>query len=64
MIELSNDYDAFVAALMLALTAPTDEKSDQAIALAESFQMNLTEEQSAAAKAHCEARYNAWSDAV
>ena len=64
MIELSNDYDAFVAALMLALTAPTEEKSEKAIALAESFQMNLTKEQIAAAKAICRARYNAWSDAA
>ena len=40
-----NPYEAFKSALILHITAPTIEDSNEALYLAESFSENLTEEE-------------------
>ena len=40
-----NPYEAFKKALVLHITAPTIEDSNEALYLAESFSENLTEEE-------------------
>tara|TARA_R100000935_G_scaffold58082_1_gene93803 strand:- start:670 stop:849 length:180 start_codon:yes stop_codon:yes gene_type:complete len=48
--ELTNPIDAFHMACELAISAPTQEKSDMATKLAEEFAMMLTPEQVEAVK--------------
>lgn len=43
MNEPSNDYEALVLALRLAVTAPTDEKSKECLGMAEEFASKLSE---------------------
>ena len=43
MNKPTNDYEALCLALELAVTAPTDEKSAQALKMAEDMQSRLTE---------------------
>ena len=43
MNKPTNDYEALCLALELAVTAPTDEKSAQALEMAEDMQSRLTE---------------------
>ncbi len=43
MNKARNDYEALCLALELAVTAPTDEKSAQALEMAEDMQSRLTE---------------------
>ena len=43
MNEPTNDYEALVLALTLSITAPTEEKSKQCVAMAEELAMNLSE---------------------
>ena len=45
-----NPYEAFKSALILHITAPTIEDSNEALYLAESFSENLTEEEILKAK--------------
>ena len=45
-----NPYEAFKKALVLHITAPTIEDSNEALYLAESFSENLTEEEILKAK--------------
>ena len=40
-----NHYSAFVQALVLAITAPSDQQASQALALAEAFASSLTPQQ-------------------
>ena len=44
-MQIKNKYDAFVKALVLAIEAPTDEKCEQAVELAEGFAKNLSDSQ-------------------
>ena len=48
-----NNYEALVLALKLSVTAPTEEKSKQAVQLAESIANNMTEIEVARAKKEC-----------
>ena len=41
--KLTNDYEAYNLALRLAITAPTEEKSQECIAIAESIGHRLPE---------------------
>lgn len=50
----TNAYDALVDALVLAVTAPTDEKAGQATALAEQFASGMSEVEVARAKRDAE----------
>ncbi len=43
MNEPSNDYEALVLALRLAVTAPNDEKSKECLSMAEEFASKLSE---------------------
>ena len=43
MKELSNDYDALVMALTLAVTAPNEEKSQEVLSMAEDIASRLSE---------------------
>jgi len=43
MNKPTNDYEALCLALELAVTAPTEEKSAQALEMAEDMQTRLTE---------------------
>ena len=43
MMQIKNEYDAFVKALVLAIEAPTDEKCEQAAELAKGFAKNLND---------------------
>ena len=42
-MKINNDYEALVSALKLAISAPTEEKSHQALELAHSFANKLSE---------------------
>lgn len=46
----TNDYEAFVMALKLAISAPTDEQFDKALEMAESIAPSLNEIEIARAK--------------
>lgn len=50
----TNDYEAFVLALELAVSAPTDEQSQKALEMAESIAPNLTDIEIARAKKQVE----------
>jgi len=43
MNKPANDYEALVLALRLAVTAPTDEKSQECLSMAEGFASKLSE---------------------
>jgi len=45
-----NNYNAFVLALSLAITAPTDEMAQSTLSMAQDFSVNLDEIQFAKAK--------------
>ena len=49
-----NDYEALVLALRLAVTAPTEEKSKQCLAMAEEFASKLNDLEVARAKREAE----------
>ena len=53
--EITSNFDALVQGLVLAVTAPTEGKSKDALALAESFAVQLTAEDVAKAKKTAEA---------
>ena len=44
-MQIKNEYDAFVKAIVLAIEAPTDEKCEQAAELAKGFAKNLSDSQ-------------------
>ena len=48
--EITNDFDALVQALELAITAPTDEKAQEVIAIADSLIQGMDELEIARAK--------------
>jgi hypothetical protein len=48
--KIQNDFEALVLALELAIAAPTEEKSNECVAIAESLAINLTSEQVKLAK--------------
>jgi len=54
MNKPTNDYEALVLALELAVTAPTEERSAQALEMAEGFASNLTEIEVGRAKRQAE----------
>ena len=49
-MNFENHYEAFVYGLLLAVTAPTEEKSNEALELAESIAGHLTDDQVEQAK--------------
>ena len=49
-----NDYEALVIALRLAVTAPSEEKSKQCLAMAEEFASKLNDLEVARAKREAE----------
>ena len=49
-----NDYEALLLALRLAVTAPTEEKSKQCLAMAEEFASKLNDLEVARAKREAE----------
>ena len=48
--KIENDFEALVLALELAIAAPTEEKANECVAIAESLALNLTTEQVKLAK--------------
>jgi|TARA_R110000868_G_scaffold184765_1_gene426407 hypothetical protein len=50
MMEIENNYQALVAALKLAVTAPTDEQAQECVEMAEGFALSLSSEQIQRAK--------------
>ena len=48
--EITNDFDALVQALTLAITAPTDEKAQEVTAIADSISRGMDELEVARAK--------------
>ena len=50
MQKPTNHYEALVNALTLAITAPTEEKKEQCVAMAEQFAVQLSEVDVARAK--------------
>jgi hypothetical protein len=48
--QITNDFDALVQALTLAITAPTDEKAQEVIAIADSLIQGMDELEVARAK--------------
>jgi len=48
--KITNDFDALVQALTLAITAPTDEKAQEVIAIADSISQGMDELEVARAK--------------
>ena len=48
--QITNDFDALVQALELAITAPTDEKAQEVIAIADSLIQGMDELEVARAK--------------
>jgi len=54
MNKPTNDYEALCLALELAVTAPNEEKSAQALEMAEGFASNLTEIEVGRAKRQAE----------
>ena len=53
MQQPKNNQEALVLALKLSITAPTEQKSKQAVELAESIANNMTEIEVARAKKEC-----------
>tara|TARA_E500000305_G_scaffold89565_2_gene76641 strand:+ start:891 stop:1067 length:177 start_codon:yes stop_codon:yes gene_type:complete len=53
-MKIKDDYQAFLQALKLAVSAPTDEKSNQALELALSFSKKLSEVEIERAKKEAE----------
>jgi predicted glycosyltransferase len=53
--EPTNNFEALVAALALAITAPTDEQAARATELAEAFAATLHPDQVTAAQAQAQA---------
>ena len=53
-MKINNDYEALVSALKLAVSAPTEEKSNQALQLAHSFASKLSEVEIERAKKEAE----------
>jgi hypothetical protein len=51
MRKIENSHQALVQALALAITAPTDELSDECAAMAEGLAAGMTEKELEAAKA-------------
>ena len=56
--EPKNNYEALVLALKLSVTATTEEKSKQAVQLADSIANNMTEIEVARAKKECMKQIN------
>ena len=54
-VKIDNDYDALVLALKLAISAPTEEQSQRALADAQLFADNLSEIEVERAKKDAEA---------
>ena len=52
----TNNYEALVLALELAVTAPTDEQSIKALEIAEDMQLRLTEIEVMRATKHVETK--------
>jgi len=52
--QISNLYDALVGALTLAITAPTEEKAQKAVKLAECFAAGLSRHEVERAKKEAE----------
>tara|TARA_B100000161_G_C33246181_1_gene279307 strand:+ start:300 stop:479 length:180 start_codon:yes stop_codon:yes gene_type:complete len=52
--QISNLYDALVGALTLAITAPTEEKAQKAVRLAECFAAGLSRHEVERAKKEAE----------
>jgi hypothetical protein len=50
VMNFDNHYEAFVSGLLLAVNAPTEEQSQEALALAESIAGHLTADQVEQAK--------------
>ena len=59
-MKISNDYDALVMALTLAITAPNDEKAAQCVEMAENIASSLSELEVERAKK--EAQKNAFEE--
>ena len=57
-MKLSNNYDALVSALTLAITAPTDAKADQCIEIAEQMATGMSEIEVSRAKREAEQNAN------
>ena len=57
-MKLSNNYDALVSALTLAITAPTDEKAAQCIEIAEQMATGMSEIEVSRAKREAEQKAN------
>jgi hypothetical protein len=57
-MKLSNNYDALVSALTLAITAPTDEKAAQCIEIAEQMATGMSEIEVSRAKREAEQNAN------
>lgn len=55
-MQIQNHYEAFRMGLWLAVTAPTDSQSDDALRMAESIAGHLSEDEIERAKAEVEAR--------
>jgi len=62
MIKPTNDYEALCLALELAVTAPNEEKSAKALAMAEDMQSRLTEIDVRRATRYVEDKLGALSD--
>lgn len=54
MVGPTTDYEALVLALKLAIDAPTDEKKDECVRIAEGIANNLSEHEVARAKREAE----------
>lgn len=54
-VKIDNDYDALVLALKLAISAPTEEQAQRALADAQLFADNLSEIEVERAKKDAEA---------
>ena len=63
-MNFENHYEAFVSGLLLAVTAPTEEKSQDALELAESIAGHLTDDQVEQAKADVVKRLDNFSKVV
>ena len=59
MAEYKDATDALIHALVLAVTAPTEDKSKMAVELAEQIAAGLSEHEVAQAKKQAEARVKA-----
>ena len=55
-MQIQNHYEAFRMGLWLAVTAPTDAQSDDALRMAESIAGHLSDDEIERAKAEVEAR--------